>query len=75
MVSKKRKYAKEIISKCDAMLIEACKNDRGRKEKSFDTDVSFAEGIIPILKQLPDKKNRQAKIEIQQILMKYEFNG
>jgi len=72
--SKKRKCAKETISKCDAILIEALKNDEKQKEKIFDTDVSFAESIVPILKMLPDKKNRQVKIEIQQILMKYEFD-
>lgn len=72
--SRKRKCARETISKCDALLIEALKNDGGQKEKVFDADVSFAESIIPLLKKLPEKKNRQAKIEIQQILMKYEFD-
>eukprot|EP00112_Aurelia_sp_Birch-Aquarium-sp1_P015098 Seg3315.2 transcript_id=Seg3315.2/GoldUCD/mRNA.D3Y31 product="hypothetical protein" protein_id=Seg3315.2/GoldUCD/D3Y31 len=72
---RKMKSEKDIFNKCDAMLIEALKNDGEQKDKKvFDPDVSFAESIVPILQKLPDKKNRKAKIEIQQILMKYEFD-
>ena len=40
---------------------------------NFDADQSFANSIVPILNALPAKKNRMAKIEIQQLLFKYEF--
>ena len=33
----------------------------------------FCRSLIPILDGLPDRENRLAKIEIQQILVKYEF--
>ena len=73
--SRKRKNEKDTISKCDAMLIEALKNDGAQDEKRvFDADLSFAESIVPILQKLQEKKNRKAKIEIQQILMKYAFD-
>ncbi len=39
-----------------------------------DADQSFANSIVSILKSLPAKKNRLAKIEIQQLLLKYEFD-
>ena len=42
--------------------------------KRRDADESFANSIVPILKELPAKKNRLAKIEIQQVLLKYEFD-
>ena len=38
-----------------------------------EADQSFANSIVPILNALPAKKNRMAKIEIQQLLFKYEF--
>ena len=40
-----------------------------------DADVSFASSIVPILKSLPAKKKKGiAKIEIQQVLMKFDFD-
>ena len=39
-----------------------------------DADQSFPNSIVPILSNLPPRKNRQAKIEIQQLLLKYEFD-
>ena len=40
-----------------------------------DADVSFANSIVPILQSLPAKKTLLAKIEIQQVLMKFEFDN
>ena len=42
--------------------------------KKRDADEGFANSIVPILKKLPAKKNRLARIEIQQVLLKYEFD-
>ena len=41
-----------------------------------DADVSFASSIGPILQSLPAKKKKKgiAKIEIQQVLMKFDFD-
>ena len=72
--TRKRKLEKPSIDSYDAMLIEALKDDGVPKAKVFDADVSFAESIIPILKKLPDKQNRKAKIKIQQILFECEFD-
>ena len=53
-------------------IIEALsKND---DQKEIDADVSFANSIVPILRNLPPIKNRMAKIEIQKVLFKYEFD-
>lgn len=43
------------------------------QESQETPDVAFAHSIIPILKLLPAKKNRLVKVEIQQLLIKYEF--
>ena len=40
---------------------------------SEDPDFLFCKSLVATLKRLPNKKNAQAKIEIQQVLMKYEF--
>ena len=74
-IATKRKTEKTTLSdKCDVMLIEAFMNEKGKREREIDADESFAESIIPILQKLPEKKNRMAKIEIQQILMRHEFH-
>ena len=53
-------------------IIEALsKND---DQKEIDADVSFANIIVPILRNLPPIKNRMAKIEMQKVLFKYEFD-
>ena len=44
-----------------------------QQKSENDADQSFADSIVPILRGLPAKKNRLAKIDIQQILLKYEF--
>ena len=37
-------------------------------------DVSFANSIVPILQSLPAKQTRLAITEIQQVLLKFEFD-
>ena len=63
---------KAMIDPGDQYIIEALKTET-EKEKVIDPDQSFVESIVPILKNLPPKKNRLAKVEIMQLLMKYEF--
>ena len=38
-----------------------------------DADTLFCKSLIPTLKELPAKKNRQAKLKIQQVLYDLEF--
>lgn len=45
-----------------------------QQRKGINADQSFADSIVPILRSLPVKKNRMAKIEIQQLSLKYEFD-
>ena len=59
----------------DQALINALKEETSSKaENDLDPDVAFVHSIVPILKSLPPKKNRLAKIEIQQLLIRYEFD-
>ena len=71
-----KKVKKRPLDECDALLIDALKKDSSASEKKsvVDPDVSFTDSIVPILRSLPPKKNRLAKIEIQQLLLKYEFD-
>ena len=48
-------------------LVTALENKPQQKEE-YDADVMFVKSLVPILKKLPDKKNRMAKIELQQVL-------
>ena len=72
-IQESRKRSKTSLETVDKMLLDAFR-DEGKKEKTLATDVSFAESIVPLLRALPPRKNRLAKIEIQQVLMKYEFD-
>lgn len=69
----KRKKIPKQLDVGDQILLDAL-NNSSKKEATLDADVSFAESIVPILRSLPARKNRQAKIEIQQILMRHEFD-
>jgi len=73
---KPTKSKKRTADQTDIMLIEALQNDVKKEKKDLiDADISFAESIVPILKNLNPKQNRMAKIEIQQVLLKYEFES
>ena len=39
-----------------------------------DADTMFCQSLVPILSSLPPKKNRRAKIDIQQLLYDIEFS-
>ena len=57
----------------DVAIIEALKKEE-EKPTVMDADVAFANSIVPLLQNLEPRANREAKIEIQQILLKYEFD-
>lgn len=56
----------------DQALLKALKDDDSKQTLS-DPDVAFVHSIIPILKSLPPNKNRLAKVEIQNLLIRFEF--
>lgn len=61
----------------DLLLVNALSKSEDSPATSSEmksSDQLFCESIVEILNQLPAKKNRMARVEIQQILMKYEFN-
>ena len=51
------------------------KSEDQQKENSElrSSNQLFCDSIVEILDKLPSKKNRMARVEIQQVLMKYEF--
>ena len=69
------KRKRKQLDECDELLIDALKQSAPSEDQySIDPDKKFTESIIPILRNLTPKKNRMAKIEIQQLLLKYEFD-
>ena len=66
------------LAMVDSMLVKAL-GDLDKKEKNsvdpeeIDGDVSFCQSLVPILKSLTQRKNRQAKLKIQQVLYDLEF--
>ena len=72
--SKRSKLSKPSLDTTDQALLELLRKEDKDNMEIPDADVSFANSIVPILQSLPAKKNRLAKIEIQQVLMKFEFD-
>ncbi|XP_046863507.1 uncharacterized protein LOC124457274 [Xenia sp. Carnegie-2017] len=62
--------------KIDLLLVNALSQSDEQKQQTQDWRSSnhlFCNSIVEILEKLPPKKNRMARVEIQQVLMKYEF--
>ena len=72
--SKRSKLSKPSLDTTDQPLLELLRKEDKDNMGIPDADVSFANSIVSILQSLPAKKNRLAKIEIQQVLMKFEFD-
>lgn len=70
--TKRLRQQKQTSDSVDQALIDMLKQQN--KSEDLDGDFSFAQSIVPILKSLPPKKNRQAKVAIQQLLIDYEFD-
>jgi hypothetical protein len=77
---KSRKSAKEraeIGFVVDTMLVKTLKDMEKPNipavSETTDADTLFCKSLIPTLKGLPAKKNRQAKLKIQQVLYDLEF--
>ena len=69
----KRIKKKAVSPDIDVAIIEALKKEED-KPTIMDTDTVFANSIVPFLKNLEPRANREAQIEIQQVLLKYEFD-
>ena len=69
----KRIRKKAVSPDVDVAIIEALKKEED-KPTVMDADAAFANSIVPLLKNLEPRANREAKIEIQQVLLKYEFD-
>ena len=72
--SKRRKLSKPSLDTTDQALFELIRKEDKDNMEIPVADVNFANSIVPISQSLPSKKNRLAKIEIQQVLMKFEFH-
>ena len=72
--SKRSKLSKPSLDTTDQALLELLRKEDKDSMEVPDADVSFANSIVPILQSLPAKKNPLAKSEIQQVLMKFEFD-
>ena len=69
----KRIKKKAVSPDIDVAIIEALKKEED-KPTIMDTDAAFANSIVPLLKNLEPRANREAQIEIQQVLLKYELD-
>ena len=65
----KRIKKKAVSPDFDVAIIEALKNEED-KPTLMDADAAFANSIVPLLKNLEPRANREAKIETQQVLLK-----
>ena len=64
----------ESIDPVDKALLKVLDNTP-KIQGLEDPDVAFAHSIVPILRALPPKKNRMAKVDIQKLLIGYEFDS
>ena len=67
----------ERQDKIDLLLVNALsKSDESMAySESKSSNHLFCDSIVEILDKLPSKKNRMARVEIQQVLLKYEFDN
>ncbi|XP_065055214.1 uncharacterized protein LOC135683790 [Rhopilema esculentum] len=69
--------ARERRERMDILLLESIKSNTSKAcdsdDSRDDADVLFCKSLVSSLKKMRPKQNRMAKIAIQQILLKYEF--
>ena len=68
---------KNKVDNVEMALIDALKGAPPQPTPTVqeDSDLLFCKSIVPQLRKMEAKKNRMAKIEIQQVLLKYEFDN
>ena len=72
--SKKHFHRQEKI---DLLLVDALTKSEDvstQKTEVRSSNQLFCDSIVDILDKLPPKRNRMARVEIQNILIKYEFD-
>ena len=77
--AQEEKKLSERRDSIDLLLVNAlaqCDNTQGpvRVTESEDSDWLFLRSLVPILQNLSPRQNRLARMDIQRILMDYEFN-
>ncbi len=69
--------ARERRERMEVLLLESIKSNASTScdsdDSRDDADVLLCKSLVPSLKRMRPKQNRMAQIEIQQILLKYEF--
>ena len=71
--SVKRKSSSDV----DMLLMKALSDSTPKHETtttSESSDMLFCRSIVEILERLPPRKNRLARMEIQRVLLNYEFD-
>lgn len=76
---KSGKGKSDISLAVDTMLIKTLQNMENNegsvdKKEETDGDSLFSQSLVPILRGLPPKKNRYAKMKIQKLLYDIEFD-
>ena len=66
--------SRERSEKLDLLIEETAKAVKVSTTDVDDSDMNFLKSLHVILSKLPPRKNRQARIELQQVLVKYEFD-
>lgn len=79
LTAKQKKAAKEDLStRVDALTLKYLEDMRSTEkecelgDKEDDADFLFLKSLLPCMKQLPKRKNRQARLKIQQVLFGLE---
>ena len=65
---------KIVSAVCSKMIGNEKEGNRTEKEALEDADTLFCKSLISTLQNLPPRKNRQAKIKLQQVLYEIEFD-
>ncbi|XP_028396781.1 uncharacterized protein LOC114532138 [Dendronephthya gigantea] len=72
--AKRSKSRAEMAFAVDTMLVKTLKDMQEPTVTDQDEDLLFCKSLVPILKKMPARQNRLAKIKINQLLFDIEFN-
>lgn len=77
--AKRSKSRAEMAYAVDTLLVKTLQDMQDPSSKSTtahdnDEDMLFCQSLVPLLKKMPARQNRLAKIKINQLLFDMEFN-